>query len=281
MREYSLIQLEQLALEYRERVIHLAQEHAFGVHLGGSLSLAEIFISLYFHIARVDPANPSWLERDRIVLSKGHGNVGLLTVLAMRGFFPTERFKSFNQLGSYLSMHADAHVPGVEHSAGSLGHGLSVSIGMALAARLDRQPWQIYCILGDGESMEGSVWEALMSAGHFRLDNLTALIDRNNLSQESRTQQAMDLEPLAAKGQAFNWQVHDVNGHSLTELIAAFVAPHPAKPKLIIAHTRKARGVPSHEDQIKSHFAHLTPEQADAALAVISRERQQLSLEPS
>ncbi|HSF84018.1 MAG TPA: transketolase [Anaerolineales bacterium] len=275
--KYTLQELEGFCLDYRENVVRLAQEHAFGVHLGGSLSLAEVLISLYFQVAHIDPIDPYWPKRDRIVLSKGHGNVGLLTAMAMRGFFPFDRFENFNQIGQYFTMHADSHIPGVEHSAGSLGHGLSVSVGMALAARLDQQSWQVYCILGDGESMEGSVWEALMSAGHYQLDNLTAIIDRNKLTQESRTQEVMDLEPLVEKGRAFGWQVTEVDGHNLQELIAAFALPASGKPKLIIAHTRKGRGVPSHEDQIKSHFAHLTPEQASVALEIIAQERARLT----
>lgn len=178
-------------------------------------------------------------------------------------------------------MHADAHIPGVEHSAGSLGHGLSVSVGMGLAARLDKQNWRIFCILGDGEIMEGSVWEAFMSAGYYQLNNLTAIIDRNKLTQEGRTYEVMDLEPLAAKGSAFGWQVLEVDGHNLSELLTAFNIPQQDKPKMIIAHTHKGRGVPSHEDQIKSHFAHLSPEQAEVALAVIAHERARLQQEDS
>lgn len=274
--KYSLDKLEHLCLDHREHIIRLAQKHEFGIHLGGSLSLTEILISLYFRVAHNDPNNPNWPDRDRIVLSKGHGNVGLLTTLAMRGYFTLDRFVNFNQLENFYSMHADAHVPGVEHSAGSLGHGLSVSIGMALAARLDKKNWRVYCILGDGEIMEGSVWEAFMSAGHFKLNNLIAIIDRNKLTQENYTYNVMDLEPLASKGIAFGWQVLEVNGHNLTDLHTAFAAAQPDKPKMIIAHTLKGRGVPSHEDQIKSHFAHLSPEQAKAALAIITQERARL-----
>jgi transketolase len=265
-------ELRQLALEYRRRVVQLALVQEFGVHLGGSLSLAEIFTVLYFAIARLDPQNPHWEDRDRIILSKGHGNTGLLTILSMRGYFGSQVFESFNQVGSYYGMHADAHNPGVEHSAGSLGHGLSVSVGMALSARLDGRTWQVYCILGDGESMEGSVWEAMMSASQYRLNNLTAIIDRNHLSQEGRTEESMRLEPLWEKCNAFGWQAFEVDGHDIDALLDAFRAERDGRPKVIIARTCKARGVPAYENQIKSHFAHLTPEQAAEALEIIHSE---------
>lgn len=273
IKDEQVKQLQRTALDFRETVIRLSQAQDFGIHLGGSLSLAEVLTTLYFAVARVDPNNPDWPDRDRVVLSKGHGNAGLLTALALRGFFSLDEFKTFNQVGSYYSMHADAHVPGVEHSAGSLGHGLSVGVGMALAARLDRKPWQVYVILGDGESMEGSVWEAMMSAAHFKLENLTAVIDRNRLSQEGTTAETMELEPLAEKVRAFGWQVHEVDGHSIPALLAAFRQAHPGQPKMIIASTLKGRGVPSYENKIKSHFAHLTDEQAEEALGILAGER--------
>lgn len=266
--------LRSIALDIREHIIRLSLEQEFGVHVGGSLSLTEILTVLYFAIARVDPQNPEWSKRDRIVLSKGHGNAGLLIALALRGFFSLEVLKQFNQIGSYFSMHADAHIPGIEHSAGSLGHGLSVAVGMALAARLDGESWHAFCILGDGESMEGSVWEAMMSASSFHLDNLTAIIDRNFLTQENTIINEMGLEPLIEKCRAFGWEAYEVDGHSIEELLKAFRAPHDGYPKMIIARTIKGRGVPSHENKIESHFAHLKPEEAAAALSIIHQERE-------
>ncbi len=269
--------LREISLDYRERIIRLANSQQFGVHLGGSLSLAEILTVLYFSVARVDPNNPQWPDRDRVFLSKGHGNAGLLVALAMRGFFPFDVFDTFNQLGSSYSMHADAHVAGVEHSSGSLGHGLSVAVGSALAGKMDRKSWRVYCILGDGESMEGSVWEAMMSAAHYRLDNLTAIIDRNHLSQEGTTEETMGLEPLKAKTTAFGWQTFEVDGHDVQALLQAFQHPVEGRPKMIIAHTRKGRGVPSHENFPRSHFAHLSDEQMAAALHLVEADRKRLT----
>ena len=272
----TIKEIKLISLELRELVIRLAEEQDFGVHLGGGLSLAEILAVLYFGVAHLDPKNPDWPGRDRIVLSKGHGNIALLATLALRGYFPLEVFHQFNQLGSIYSMHADARVAGVEHSAGSLGHGLSVAVGMALAGRLDRQSWQVYCLLGDGESMEGSVWEAMLSAAHYKLNNLTAVIDRNHLTQEGYTERTMALEPLAEKCRSFGWQTLEVDGHAVQALLEAFQAPRDGRPKMLIASTQKAHGVPAYQGQIKSHFAHLTSDQATAALALIQLERQQL-----
>ncbi len=262
------------ALDFREKIIHLAHEHQFGVHIGGSLSLAEILTVLYFSVVRVKPQDPDWKERDRVILSKGHGNIGLLTILALRGFFSESKLKTFNTLGSYFTMHADSQVPGVEHSAGSLGHGLSVAVGMALAGKLDGAPWNVYCILGDGESMEGSVWEALMSAAHFQLDNLVAILDRNQLTQEGTTAEVMNLDPMASKVEAFGWDVYEVNGHDIQALSRAFSHKTSGNPKFILANTLKGYGLPSHQNKVDSHFGSLTDEQASAALELLDAERQ-------
>jgi len=276
--QFNKLEINKVAFEYRQRIVQLAQDHSFGIHLGGALSLAEILSVLYFSIAKVNPDNPDWVDRDRIILSKGHGNVGLLTILAMKSYFRHAELNSFNRLGSHFSMHPDARVPGVEHSTGSLGHGLSVSIGMALSAKLDKKSWNVYCILGDGESMEGSVWEAIMSAGHYQLDNLTAIVDRNSLSQENQTESVMSLEPFAEKYRAFGWCVKEVDGHDVEALWNAFNYPCNGKPKVIIAKTRKGRGVSDYENITKSHFANLTPEQAADAMKTIAEEREKLGL---
>jgi transketolase len=268
--------LQEYSFEHRASIIRLANEQKFGIHLGGSLSLSEILTVLYFHVASVDPGKPDWEDRDRIILSKGHGNIGLLVALARRGFFPIEVLDDFNQVGSMYSMHTDVRVAGVEHSTGSLGHGLSVAVGTALAGKRDKKSWRVYCILGDGESMEGSVWEAFMSASHFGLDNLTAILDRNYLSQEGTTEETMKLEPLRPKLEAFGWTVLEVDGHNIEELLAAFSTESRGKPKLIIANTVKGRGIPSLENKYKSHFAHLDDEQMKLALDQIEIEKNAL-----
>ena len=274
----QISQLQLKALEYRETLIRLSNEQVFGIHLGGSLSLAEILTVLYFHVVKNDPENPDWADRDRVILSKGHGNIGLLVTLSQRGYFPISVLDDFNKTGSVFSMHTDARVSGIEHSTGSLGHGLSVSVGMALAGKRDHKPWRVYCILGDGESMEGSVWEAMMSASHFNLDNLTAIIDRNHLSQEGTTKETMSLAPLANKGEAFGWTVIEINGHDVGELMTAFSADSLGKPKLIIANTIKGRGVSSLENIPGSHFAHLDDKQAQLALEQLVNEKKALKI---
>lgn len=275
----TLRNLKLKSFEYRQHLVRLAHEHSFGVHIGGTLSLAEILTTLYFGVASVDPKDPAWDDRDRIVLSKGHGNLGLLTILAMKGFFPFSVFKEFNKLGSSYSMHSDSKVFGVEHSAGSLGHGLSVAVGMALAANVDQKDWRVFCILGDGEMMEGSNWEAMMSAAHFGLDRLTAIIDRNHLTQEGTTAETMRLKPLKAKGEAFGWYVLDVDGHKVEELWEAFLEDPRGKPKLIVANTIKGRGIAKVENTVGSHFGRLSEQQTHRALLQIDEERKKVDLD--
>ena len=267
--------LKDRSFEYREKIIQISNQQKFGIHLGGSLSLAEILTVLYFQVARVDPERPDWPDRDRIILSKGHGNIGLLVTLAQRGFLPFSVLDQFNQFGSMYSMHTDVKVAGVEHSTGSLGHGLSVAIGMALVGKRENKPWKVYCILGDGECMEGSVWEGFMSAAHYTLDNLTAVIDRNHLSQEGTTQETMELNPLAAKAQAFGWTVIEIDGHNIEEVLQAFNADFLGRPKLIIANTVKGRGVTSLENKPGSHFSHLDDEQTKIAVDLIQSEKKE------
>jgi transketolase len=269
--------LRQKALEIREDIVRTSRDCVEGVHIGGSLSLAEILAVLFFEVARIDPQNPNWPARDRIVLSKGHGNAGFAAAMARRGFFPLEELNRFDMLDAPLSMHVDKHrMPGVEISSGSLGHGLPVSVGMALSGMLDKATWRVYCILGDGELMEGSVWEAVMSAGHYKLDNLTAIVDRNRFSLDGPTEEIMSLEPLADKFRDFGWFVLEVDGHDVESLLEAFQASsEKGKPKVIIASTVKGKGVSFLENKTSSHFARLKPEQAEQALAEIAQAREQ------
>ena len=274
----TIDRLKTISIEYRQKIIELANTHSFGIHMGGSLSLAEILTVLYFSVAQVDPLQPDWPDRDRIILSKGHANVGLMTMLAMKGYFSFDAFDTFNQVESPYTMHPDPAVPGIEHATGSLGHGLSVGVGLALAGRLDGKDYHTYCILGDGESMEGSVWEAIMSAAHFKLDNLTVILDRNRLSQESQTEDLIQLEPLDGKYRMFGWNALRVDGHDIDALLSAFKLPHNGKPKAIIAETRKGRGVSDYENLPKSHFAHLSDEEFLSAQKMIEAQRQKINL---
>lgn len=261
--------LEHIAYEIRRDVIQTAYDCAEGVHIGGSLSLAEVYAVLFFSVAQLDPDKPKWIDRDRIILSKGHGNIGFSAAMARRGFFPLEELKNFDKLNAMLSMHVDKHrMPGVEISSGSLGHGLPIAVGTALGGKLDQAGWQVYCILGDGEMMEGSNWEALMSGAHYKLDNLTAIVDRNRLCIDGPTEEVMSLEPLADKIRDFGWQLIEVDGHDVEHLLDAFNCNHEAgKPKLILANTIKGKGVSFLEGKVSSHFAHFNSEDLERALA--------------
>jgi len=263
--------LQHIANEIRRDVIRTARDCAEGVHIGGSLSLAEVYAVLFFSVAKLDPTNLKWADRDRIILSKGHGNVGFSAAMARRGFFPLEELKNFDKLNAMLSMHVDKHrMPGVEISSGSLGHGLPIAVGAALGGKLDQADWQVYCILGDGEMMEGSNWEALMSGAHYKLDNLTAIIDRNKFSIDGSTEEVMSLEPLADKIRGFGWQLIEVDGNDVEQLLDAFNRVHDTgKPKLILANTIKGKGVSFLEGKPSSHFAHFNPEDTERALAEV------------
>lgn len=264
-------ELQQIAYKIREDIITTGRDCDVGVHIGGNLTLTEIMAVLFFYKANLDPENLDWEDRDRIILSKGHGNVALSSAMARIGFFDLDELKKFDTFNSMLSMHIDKHrMPGVEISSGSLGHGLSVAVGAAIGAKMNKADWQTYCIVSDGELMEGSVWEAIMSAGHFRLDNLTMLVDRNGFTIEGDTEDHMSLEPLDKKLEAFNWDVRTIDGHDVKALVEAFDAPtQDRKPKAIIAKTIKGRGVPALEGKASSHFLKIKPEDAEEALALL------------
>ena len=263
--------LKDTAKLIREDIIKTGRDCNVGVHLGGNLTIVEIMAVLFFGVANLDPYNVTWQDRDRIILSKGHGNVALSSAMARRGFFNLEELGNFDTFNSMLSMHIDKHrMPGVEISSGSLGHGLSIAVGAAIGAKMDRADWKVYCIISDGELMEGSTWEAIMSAGHFHLDNLTVIIDRNHLTIEGDTEENLTLEPLGKKLKSFNWFVLDVDGHDVEALVEAFAAPSSEnKPKMIIANTVKGRGIPSIEGKASSHFLRITEEDANEALRLI------------
>ncbi|MBT5876401.1 MAG: transketolase [Candidatus Latescibacteria bacterium] len=216
-------------------------------HIGAALSLIEITRVLFDEILRYDPANPLWEDRDRFVLSKGHGCLALYLMLADKGFFPEEELFTACSFGSRLGGHPEYGLPGVEAATGALGHGLSIGIGMALAAQIDRKPYRVFVAVGDGESQEGSIWEAAMSAGKHRLDNLTVLVDRNHMQCYGPTEEIQDLEPLADKWTSFGFEVRECDGHDVdvlrTELSS--VPFRPGKPGVLICHTLKGMGFSS------------------------------------
>jgi len=236
--------LLQKATSIRAHILEMVSEAKSG-HPGGSLSAVEILVSLYFYKMRHDPKNPNWPDRDRFVLSKGHAAPVLYSTLAEAGYLPLDELKTLRKINSRLQGHPDRKVPGVEYAGGSLGIGLSAAIGMALAAKMDKRKNRVYALLGDGELDEGQVWEAAMAGAKFKLDNLTAIIDRNGIQQDGLTEQIMPKEPLAYKWKAFNWHVLEVDGFDFRQLIDALEKAENMRnrPIVIIAHTVKGKGV--------------------------------------
>lgn len=271
--EKEMAGLTKIAREIRRGVIQTTY-WAGGGHVGGGLSQVEILVALYFHFMKVDPENPQWEERDRLVLSKGHGGVGLAPVLAEKGFFSKELLKTFNHTGSPFGMHLDRlKVKGLDASTGSLGHGLPIAVGLALGARLKGKDWRTYCIMGDGELAEGSIWEGAMAAAHYKLDNLIGFIDRNMHCIDGCTEEVMTLEPIAAKWSAFGWEVLECNGHDFNELAEAIEKAKAVKgkPTVIICHTIKGKGVDYMEDKPEWHYGGLDTAMTEKALQSIDR----------
>jgi transketolase len=265
-----LDRLRDRALFCRRETIRLIAIAKSG-HYGSVFSAAEIFAVLYYHVLRYDPRRPDWPDRDRFILSKGHAAVGLYPLLADLGFFDPAVLDTYTRLGSPLGDHPDMRkIQGVDFSSGSLGHGLSVGVGMALAARVIQRDYRVYVLLGDGEMDEGQVWEAAMSASHFKLGNLVAIVDRNRVSVDGDTSEVMTIEPLVDKWAAFGWQVREVDGHDLEELLDCFadLPGHDSEqPTVIIARTVAGKGVSFMEDRFEWHLGHLAPEDRARALA--------------
>jgi len=224
-------------------------------HIGGSFSIMEILTYLYFNKMRIQPENPHWEERDRLVLSKGHCTPALYSVLAERGFFDKKELRNFRDIDSMLSGHAEIHVPGVDVSTGSLGHGVSVAVGMALNAKIDKSDYRVYAIAGDGEIQEGQIWEAAMSAAHFNLDNLTLIVDNNDLQIDGSIKEVMSPYPIDEKFRAFGWHVINIDGHNFSEIDSAIreAENHHESPTAIIARTIKGKGVSFMENVVDWH----------------------------
>jgi transketolase len=258
-----------ISKEIRISVIRSLAEAGSG-HLGGSLGLADIFTALYFNLLRVDPIRPMWPDRDRVILSIGHVAPVLYATLAHAGYFPVEELLTLRKLGSRLQGHPgrDHGLPGLELSAGSLGQGLSVSLGMALAGKYDQKKHKIICISGDGELQEGSVWEAAMAAAHHSLGNLIAIVDRNGVQIDGKTENVMQLEPLAAKWESFGWNVLHCDGHDFNSIIDTFhkASSSNHKPTVIIAKTIMGKGIPAIENDYKWHGKVPGKEQIDEFL---------------
>ncbi len=264
-----LKELEAVAKKVRIHIVRMIYEAGSG-HPGGSLSATDIMVSLYFALMNHRPEEPTWPDRDRFVLSKGHAAPALYACLAEAGYFPLDELKTFRKIGTRLQGHPDMRkTPGVEASTGSEGQGLSMGLGMALAGKLDRKPYYVYVMVGDGENDCGQIWEAAMAASFFKLDNLIAIIDRNRLQLDGPTHKIMSIEPLADKWRAFGWNVLEANGHSIGELLETLQKAKQTKgmPTIIIAHTIKGKGVSFMEGAVGFHGKVPSDEQYKVAMS--------------
>ena len=260
-------EIEQKAKVIRRLIIKMLSKAKSG-HPGGSLSATDLITCLYYEVLRHDPKNPQWPDRDRFHMSKGHCCPLWYAVLSESGYFPKKELDTLRQLGSMLQGHPDRRVPGVDAASGSLGQGLSISLGMALAGRLDKKDYRVYCLLGDGESQEGNIWEAAMAAAHFKCENLCAILDYNGFQIDGKISEIMDLEPLVDKWQVFGWYAIEIDGHNIKEILEAYEEAKTikGKPSIIIAHTVKGKGVSFMEHVVDFHGRASTPEETIKAL---------------
>lgn len=265
----DLAKFRDLAVKIRAHALCMTHK-ANASHIGSCLSIADILAVLYGGVLQLDSARPDWPDRDRFILSKGHGCAALYAVLAEQGFFAKEWLETYCQDGAHLAGHITHHgVPGVEVSTGSLGHGLPIGCGMALAGKHDNQPYRVFVLLSDGECDEGSTWEAALFAPHHHLDNLIAIIDYNKIQSFGTVKEVLDLEPLTGKWRAFGWAVQEINGHDFGQIDDALkrVPFKIAQPSCIIAHTIKGKGVSFMENQLAWHYKSPNAEQLHQALA--------------
>lgn len=271
MSAFSPQAAKELARELRLSALAMVN-HARSSHIGGCFSMADMLAVLYGFVLRVDPKNPRWQQRDRYVQSKGHAAAILYATLAQRGFFPTEWLARYCDNGAMLGGHVSSHqAPGVELSTGALGHGLAVGCGMALAAQRTGQSWNTYVMHSDGELDEGSVWEAALFASHHQLSNLTALVDYNKIQSFGRIDEVLRLDPLADKWKAFGWETLEIDGHDHNAIYQALTATRSDKPRCIIAHTVKGKGVSFMENDLLWHYRPPDKEQYAQAVAELER----------
>jgi transketolase len=274
------VELKRKAAQIRKDLLTMIHRAKTG-HTGGSLSNTDILTALYYKIMRLDPQNPKWEGRDRFVASKGHSVESLWCILADKGFFPKKELETFSRFGTRLIGHPNNKVPGIEMNTGALGHGLAISVGMALAAKRDGKAYRVYCLMGDGEQAEGSVWEAAMAGAHYKLDNLIGIVDRNRLQISGATEEVMGLEPLEEKWAAFGWHVIPIDGNDMNALVSAFEAAPSVqgKPTLIMANTVKGKGVSFAENSAKWHHHVPSDEDLGKALAELAAQEEQLKQE--
>lgn len=266
----DLAQLQAIARGVRRHIVEMTGAAKSG-HPGGSLSAVETLVTLFFDVMNHDPANPGWADRDRFILSKGHAAPVLYAVMAECGYAdtPIDQLNTLRKLGSVYQGHPDKRfIPALEASTGSLGQGLSMAIGMGLAARLDGKGWRTYVVLGDGEIQEGQIWEAAMFGAYHKVDNVVAIVDYNRIQLDGFVKDIMELEPLTDKWRAFGWQVIELDGHDIAALQKAFgeAAATKGKPTVLIAHTVKGKGVSFMENNPKFHGVAPTPAEVEQAL---------------
>ena len=269
----SIEELEKMAVVIRCDIIDMICTASAG-HPGGSLSAADIVTALYFRVMRIDPANPDWPERDRFILSKGHACPVWYAALAERGYFDKSHLKTLRQMGSILQGHPDMlKTPGIDMTAGSLGHGLPAGLGMALSGKLRQKDYHVFVIIGDGESQEGSIWEASMAAPNFKLDNLTAILDYNHLQNDYSVDDIMPIHPVKDKWQAFGWNVFEIDGHNMAQVVDALekAKAHKGTPTMIVANTVKGKGVSYMENVCEWHGKAPCQEEADQAFKELRR----------
>jgi transketolase len=269
----SVKELEKMAVVIRCDIIDMICTAAAG-HPGGSLSATDVVTALYFRVMRIDPQNPDWPDRDRFILSKGHACPVWYAALAERGYFDKSHLKTLRQMGSILQGHPDMRkTPGIDMTAGSLGHGLPAGLGMALSGKLQQKDFHVFVIIGDGESQEGSIWEASMAAPNFKLDNLTAILDYNHLQNDYSVDDLMPIHPVVDKWRAFGWHVLEIDGHDMTQVVAALeeAKSHQGTPTMIVANTVKGKGVSYMENVCEWHGKAPCQEEADQALEELRR----------
>jgi len=263
----NILTLEAKAKEIRRLIIQMLAKAGSG-HPGGSLSSTDLITALYFQVLRHNPKDPHWPDRDRFHMSKGHCCPLWYAVLADSGYFPIDKLWTLRELGSILQGHPDKRTPGIEAASGSLGQGLSIGLGMSLAAKMDNKDYRIYVLIGDGETQEGNIWEAAMACAHFKCDNLCAILDYNGIQIDGFTKDIMDIEPAANKWRAFGWHVLEINGHDMKQILSAYEEAKTVKnkPCIIIAHTVKGKGVSFMENVVEFHGRAPTKEEAERAL---------------
>ena len=267
----QISELQAKAKEIRRDIVAMLCRAGSG-HPGGSLSSTDLITALYFAVLRYDPKNPKWEDRDRFHMSKGHCCPLWYAVLAHAGFFPKDKLLTLRKLGTMLQGHPDRRTPGIEAASGSLGQGLSIALGMALAGKLDKKDYRVYCLIGDGESQEGNIWEAAMAAGHYHCDQLCAILDNNGLQIDGKVSDVMSIEPVADKWRAFGWHTIEIDGHDMKAILAAYAeaATVKGKPSIIIARTTKGKGVSFMENVCGFHGVAPNQQQADKAFEELS-----------